>query len=211
MKFVFYHTGFKISPLVAGGLCRHSQSTGEHAEPLYSHGSSPSTGRENWLRDPPGHLPHPGRQPAPSQSVGHGSPFALSARLTRAKDEAPAQAASMVRAAPAPAAITLCLRFSADLVKAAAAALIIGAILSVTGQHADLSASVLQGFQCIPASDLPAADILAFARGLQNKTAELSGAQVGRGRNGGCKPHGAQQGTGSRGGAGVKGVSLPWH
>ncbi|XP_052628957.1 mesothelin-like protein [Harpia harpyja] len=84
----------------------------------------------------------------------------------------------MVRAAPAPAAITLCLRFSADLVKAAAAALIIGAILSVTGQHADLSASVLQGFQCIPASDLPAADILAFARGLQNKTAELSGAQL---------------------------------
>ncbi|XP_074914375.1 mesothelin-like protein [Buteo buteo] len=84
----------------------------------------------------------------------------------------------MVRAAPAPAAITLCLRFSADLVKAAAAALIIGAILSVTGQHADLSASVLQGFQCIPASDLPAADILAFAQGLQNKTAELSGAQL---------------------------------
>ncbi|XP_069665444.1 mesothelin-like protein [Haliaeetus albicilla] len=84
----------------------------------------------------------------------------------------------MVRAAPAPAAITLCLRFSADLAKAAAVALIIGAILSVTGQHADLSASVLQGFQCIPASDLPAADILAFAQGLQNKTAELSGAQL---------------------------------
>ncbi|NXW17470.1 MSLNL protein, partial [Circaetus pectoralis] len=41
-----------------------------------------------------------------------------------------------------------------------------------------LPASVLQGFQCIPASDLPAADILAFAQGLQNKTAELSGAQL---------------------------------
>ncbi|NXX60824.1 MSLNL protein, partial [Scopus umbretta] len=41
-----------------------------------------------------------------------------------------------------------------------------------------LSASVLQGFQCIPASDLPAADILAFAQGLQNKTTELSGAQL---------------------------------
>ncbi|NXS73795.1 MSLNL protein, partial [Pandion haliaetus] len=41
-----------------------------------------------------------------------------------------------------------------------------------------LSASVLQGFQCIPASDLPAADILAFAQGLQNKTAELSSAQL---------------------------------
>ncbi|NWT36277.1 MSLNL protein, partial [Chroicocephalus maculipennis] len=41
-----------------------------------------------------------------------------------------------------------------------------------------LSASVLQGFQCIPASDLPAADILAFAQGLQNEGAELSGAQL---------------------------------
>ncbi|XP_072734676.1 mesothelin-like protein [Ciconia boyciana] len=84
----------------------------------------------------------------------------------------------MVRAAAAPAAIALCLRFSADLVKAAAAALIIGAVLSATEQHADLSASVLQGFQCIPASALPAADILAFAQGLQNKTAELSSAQL---------------------------------
>ncbi|NXI54689.1 MSLNL protein, partial [Chloroceryle aenea] len=44
-------------------------------------------------------------------------------------------------------------------------------------QHS-LSASVPQGFQCIPASDLPAADILAFARSLQNKTAELSSAQL---------------------------------
>ncbi|NXQ83187.1 MSLNL protein, partial [Nyctibius grandis] len=41
-----------------------------------------------------------------------------------------------------------------------------------------LSASVLRGFQCIPASDVPAADILAFAQGLQNKPAELSGAQL---------------------------------
>ncbi|XP_075020986.1 mesothelin-like protein [Calonectris borealis] len=82
----------------------------------------------------------------------------------------------MVRAAPA--AIALCLRFSADLLKAAAAALIVGAILAATEQHAGLSASVLQGFQCIPASDLPAADILAFAQGLQNKTAELSSAQL---------------------------------
>ncbi|NXF35508.1 MSLNL protein, partial [Nyctibius bracteatus] len=40
------------------------------------------------------------------------------------------------------------------------------------------SASVLQGFQCIPASDVPAADLLAFAQGLQNKPAELSGAQL---------------------------------
>ncbi|KAM6245084.1 mesothelin-like protein [Spheniscus humboldti] len=82
----------------------------------------------------------------------------------------------MVRAAPA--AIALCFRFSADLLKAAAAALIVGAVLSATEQHAELSASVLQGFQCIPASDLPAADILAFAQGLQNKTAELSSAQL---------------------------------
>ncbi|NWQ93493.1 MSLNL protein, partial [Burhinus bistriatus] len=44
-------------------------------------------------------------------------------------------------------------------------------------QHS-LSASVLQGFQCIPASDLPAADILAFAQGLQNETAELSSTQL---------------------------------
>ncbi|NXK20834.1 MSLNL protein, partial [Arenaria interpres] len=41
-----------------------------------------------------------------------------------------------------------------------------------------LSTSVLRGFQCIPASDLPAADVLAFAQGLQNETAELSGAQL---------------------------------
>lgn len=98
--------------MVAGGLCRHSQSRGEHAEPLYSHSSSPSTRQENRLRDPHHHPApsHPVRQPAPSQSVGQGSPFALSARLTGAKDEAPAQAASMVWAASAPAAIALCLR-----------------------------------------------------------------------------------------------------
>ncbi|XP_059682560.1 mesothelin-like protein [Gavia stellata] len=48
----------------------------------------------------------------------------------------------MVRAAPAPAAIALCLRFSADLVKAAVAALIVGAVLSATEQHADLGALV---------------------------------------------------------------------
>ncbi|KAM6121797.1 mesothelin-like protein [Phoenicopterus ruber ruber] len=84
----------------------------------------------------------------------------------------------MVRAALAPAAIALCLRFSADLVKAAAAALIVGAVLSATEQRGDLAASVLQGFQCIPASDLPAADVLAFAQGLQNKTVELSSAQL---------------------------------
>ncbi|XP_010129288.1 PREDICTED: mesothelin [Buceros rhinoceros silvestris] len=84
----------------------------------------------------------------------------------------------MVRAAPAPAAIALCLRFSADLVKAAVAALIIGAVLSATEQHSDLSAAVLQGFQCIPASDLPAADILAVAQGLHNRMAELSSAQL---------------------------------
>lgn len=59
-----------------------------------------------------------------------------------------------------------------------------------------LSAAVLQGFQCIPASDLPAADILAVTQGLQNRTAELSSAQVGRNR--GCKPHRAQRATGSR-------------
>ncbi|XP_014791658.1 PREDICTED: mesothelin-like protein [Calidris pugnax] len=78
----------------------------------------------------------------------------------------------------APAAISLCLRFSADLVKAAVVTLIFGAVLSATEQHADLSSSVLRGFQCIPASDLPAADVLAFAQGLQNETAELSGAQL---------------------------------
>ncbi|XP_054699235.1 mesothelin-like protein [Grus americana] len=47
----------------------------------------------------------------------------------------------MVWAAPAPAAIALCLRFSADLVKAAVAALIVGAVLSATEQH-DLGALV---------------------------------------------------------------------
>ncbi|XP_032856739.2 mesothelin-like protein [Tyto alba] len=79
----------------------------------------------------------------------------------------------------APAAIALCLRFSADLVKAAAAALIVGAVLSATEQHIDLSASELQSLlRCIPASDPPAADILAFTQGLQNKTAELSSAQL---------------------------------
>ncbi|XP_075574992.1 LOW QUALITY PROTEIN: mesothelin-like protein [Pelecanus crispus] len=85
----------------------------------------------------------------------------------------------MVRAAPAPAAIALCLRFSADLAKAAAAALVVGAVLFATEQHAAvLSASVLPDFQCIPASDLPAAAILAFAQGLQNETTELSSAQL---------------------------------
>ncbi|KAM6379395.1 mesothelin-like protein [Pluvialis apricaria] len=78
----------------------------------------------------------------------------------------------------APAATALCLCFSADLMKAAMAALMVGAVLSATEQSSDLSASVLQGFQCIPASDMPAADILAFAQGLQNETAELSGAQL---------------------------------
>lgn len=68
-----------------------------------------------------------------------------------------------------------------------------------------LSASLLQGFPCIPDNDLPAADILAFAEGLQNRTAELSGAQVSRGRTGGCEPHGSQWG------AGAKGVPLRWH
>ncbi|XP_074742533.1 mesothelin-like protein [Strix uralensis] len=82
----------------------------------------------------------------------------------------------MVQAAPA--AIALCLRFSVDLAKAAAAALLIGAVLSATEQHTDLSASILQGFQCIPASDLPAAAVLEFAQGLQNKTEELSSAQL---------------------------------
>ncbi|NXE29320.1 MSLNL protein, partial [Ardeotis kori] len=41
-----------------------------------------------------------------------------------------------------------------------------------------LSASAPRDFQCIPAGDLPAADVLAFAQGLRNKTAELSGAQL---------------------------------
>ncbi|NXA04035.1 MSLNL protein, partial [Sapayoa aenigma] len=41
-----------------------------------------------------------------------------------------------------------------------------------------LPPSLLQGFPCIPTSDLPAADILAFARGLQNRTVELSSAQL---------------------------------
>ncbi|XP_014791761.1 PREDICTED: LOW QUALITY PROTEIN: mesothelin-like protein [Calidris pugnax] len=42
----------------------------------------------------------------------------------------------------APAAISLCLRFSADLVKAAVVTLIFGAVLSATEQHADLGALV---------------------------------------------------------------------
>ncbi|XP_069726638.1 mesothelin-like protein [Phaenicophaeus curvirostris] len=58
------------------------------------------------------------------------------------------------------------------------AALIIGAVLSASEQHAHLSASVPQGFPCLPASDLPAADILAFAQGLQNGTEEPSAAQL---------------------------------
>ncbi|NXN41746.1 MSLNL protein, partial [Rhinoptilus africanus] len=41
-----------------------------------------------------------------------------------------------------------------------------------------LSTSIPRGFQCIPASDLPAADILAFAQGLQNEGVELSCAQL---------------------------------
>ncbi|NWI62460.1 MSLNL protein, partial [Todus mexicanus] len=49
---------------------------------------------------------------------------------------------------------------------------------STVHPRCSLSASVPRGFQCNPASDLPAADILAFAQGLQNKTAELSGAQL---------------------------------
>ncbi|XP_035751827.1 mesothelin-like protein [Egretta garzetta] len=76
------------------------------------------------------------------------------------------------------AATALCLRFSTDLLKAAVATLVIGAVLSATEQHAHLSASVLQGFQCIPASNLPATDILAFAQGLQNERVELSSAQL---------------------------------
>ncbi|KAM6407459.1 mesothelin-like protein [Rhynochetos jubatus] len=40
------------------------------------------------------------------------------------------------------------------------------------------SASFPQAFPCVPASDLPAADILAFAQGLQNRTAELSSVQL---------------------------------
>ncbi|XP_075292196.1 mesothelin-like [Opisthocomus hoazin] len=58
------------------------------------------------------------------------------------------------------------------------AALILGAVLSATQQHPDLPAAVPQGFQCIPAGDLPAADVLAFAQGLQNTTLGMSGAQL---------------------------------
>ncbi|XP_065540899.1 mesothelin-like protein [Lathamus discolor] len=83
------------------------------------------------------------------------------------------QHSSMARAAPA-----LCFRFSADLVQAALAALIIGAVLCAPEQHTDLSASLLQGFPCIPDNDLSAAAILAFAEGLKNRTEELSGAQL---------------------------------
>ncbi|KAM9013314.1 mesothelin-like protein [Ara ararauna] len=76
------------------------------------------------------------------------------------------------------AASALCSCSSADLVQAALAALIIGAVLCAPEQHTDLAASLLQGFPCIPDNDLPAADILAFAEGLQNRTAELSSAQL---------------------------------
>ncbi|XP_010001875.1 PREDICTED: mesothelin [Chaetura pelagica] len=77
----------------------------------------------------------------------------------------------MVWAAPA---TSLCLRFSTDLVKVAVATLLIGAALSATEQHPDLPAP--QGFLCIPA--LPAAALLAFARGLQNKPEKLSSVQL---------------------------------
>ncbi|XP_033921670.1 mesothelin-like protein [Melopsittacus undulatus] len=83
------------------------------------------------------------------------------------------QHSSMAQAASA-----LCFRFSADLVQAALAALIIGAVLCAPEQHTDLSASLLQGFPCILDNDLPAANIVAFAEGLQNRTAELSSAQL---------------------------------
>ncbi|XP_061205204.1 mesothelin-like protein isoform X2 [Neopsephotus bourkii] len=83
------------------------------------------------------------------------------------------QHSSMARAPSA-----LCFRFSADLVQAALAALIIGAVLCAPEQHTDLSASLLQGFPCIPDNDVPAGAILAFAEGLQNRTAELSSAQL---------------------------------
>ncbi|XP_065501208.1 mesothelin-like protein [Caloenas nicobarica] len=76
------------------------------------------------------------------------------------------------------AAIALGLCLSANLGKAAAAALIVGAVQFTTEQHPDLSASLLQGFPCVPASDLPAAAVLAFAQGLQSDPAELSAAQL---------------------------------
>lgn len=44
-----------------------------------------------------------------------------------------------------------------------------------------LPASVLQGFQCSQAHQLPAATVLALAREMRNKSVELSSAQVGRG------------------------------
>ncbi|OPJ87438.1 mesothelin-like protein [Patagioenas fasciata monilis] len=82
----------------------------------------------------------------------------------------------MVWAVPAAIALGLC--FSANLGKAAAATLIMGAVQFTAEQHPDLSASLLEGFPCIPASDLPAATILAFAQGLQSDPAELSAAQL---------------------------------
>ncbi|XP_031982197.1 mesothelin-like protein isoform X3 [Corvus moneduloides] len=72
---------------------------------------------------------------------------------------------------------TLGLRVSSDLVKAAAAALIIGAVLA-NAEHPHFPSSLPVEFPCIPTRDAPAADILAFARGLQSEPGELSSAQL---------------------------------
>ena len=100
--------GFKISPSVAGDLCRHSQSTGGHAEPLYSHGSSPSIEREHQLQDPP--APSPAR-PAASTVPERGTRLPICALCSPDPRQGRSPGTgSMVWAAPAPVAIVLCLR-----------------------------------------------------------------------------------------------------
>ncbi|XP_054036198.1 mesothelin-like protein [Dryobates pubescens] len=108
----------------------------------------------------------------------------------------------MVQAALAPAAITLCFCLSLGLVKAAVVSvppLRVGPGSAKTSRlvpgAAELPRSpqsssagnrihflppgpLLPAVPCLPASDLPAAAILAFARGLQNNSVELSSAQL---------------------------------
>ncbi|XP_068764466.1 uncharacterized protein [Struthio camelus] len=58
------------------------------------------------------------------------------------------------------------------------AAVLFGAVLSATNRYSDLSASVLQGFQCSLASDLSAAEILSLVKEMQNKRVVLSSPQL---------------------------------
>ncbi|XP_068886412.1 uncharacterized protein [Aphelocoma coerulescens] len=124
--------------------------------------------RDERLQSPAGFAPAPGSDDRISPRTS--STFQRfqvwdTALQTRSKDKAPAPAPWCGQPQPW------------HLPLSASAALIIGAVLA-NAEHPRFPSSLPVEFPCIPTSDPPAADILAFARGLQSEPRELSSAQL---------------------------------